>query len=397
MGDVSKEESDAVCRLYIDLIETVGRDLGDPSRLSVGKVHSRLYSAYRLKEYNTAKHLSALFSKELLESLSDAWRGGPFEAWLTSNEARLFTPASTLFLRDVPVQLVRRTTQHSGGGPSSRPGTPSSERAATTRTLHAAGKRAALRPPVGAIKRRFDGRDDSSDVAGDSDVAIVNSDVTPGNRMARRPGRPRKMAKSSHGGGESMDIDSSRQSSDEGDASHDSDADDDSGDADDNAEERKTTLIAVHSEPLLVSTRPTGPSHTWTCPHAGCHFFVRNAGTSQSDSDEDDSEGDADDDDDGDSEAAVSAKRLIAEARERIHAHLRGHEEDMLNPVDLAITEGTRGHVSVEYVPLSLLSLFSYHTNGDSHLLAKIRALAASKAGQSSGAPVSTNMRQLLY
>ncbi|CAK7220617.1 hypothetical protein SCUCBS95973_004219 [Sporothrix curviconia] len=335
----------SIFKTYLTMIEGLGQEFGDPGRMSAGKVHHGVYIKYRVRQYNTGKNLSAYFSRELIENLSDPWHGSPFEAWLTSSEARAFTPTSDQILHEVQSQLVRRVVQSNlapvssasssslaaaNAGPASRPSSP-----------RTAGKRAVLRPPTISRKRRFNSTENGAGGlgggGGDTDAEAASQGSTP-----RPVGRPRKVARASQDDvvaasgrtpQEAMQIDSAADSSS---STEDRDHDDDDGNSNDSEDE---TMLAVHTEPLLVSTRPTGPNHTWTCPEPGCSYIVR--GLVAVGSEEDDSEGD-----------------LGNETNSRIRVHLRGHEEEMLSRVDLAISEGTRGHVSVD------------------HLLAKIRALA---------------------
>ncbi|CAK7204048.1 hypothetical protein SEUCBS139899_006799 [Sporothrix eucalyptigena] len=329
---------------YVEVVEALGTDFGDPMRMSVGKVHYGVFSKFRVRTYNTGKHLSAFFKNELRERLSDRWRGSPYETWLSSKEAQDFTPETDQFLLDAPEQLVRRNQQAPPSNSSSTPAAASPSAAAVSSAAAAslsrsnspaahsprtAGKRAVLRPPTVSRKRRFDSTENGGSAAGgDTDADVASRGSTP-----RPVGRPRKVPRNSQDDGvsnlnraptQAMQIDSDSGSS----------SDTDGDDSDDAKDE---TMLAIHTESLLVSTKPTGPNRTWTCPEPGCDYIVRDV------PDEDDSE--------EDSENGASAQI-------QIQAHLRGHEEEMLSRVDLAISEGTRRHVSVN------------------HLLDKIRALA---------------------
>ncbi|KAL1894764.1 hypothetical protein Sste5346_005739 [Sporothrix stenoceras] len=380
-ADVPAELRESVFREYLKVIEAIGASHGDPSKISVGKVHYGLFSKYRVRNYNTGKNLSALFSKELLASLSEGWRGSPYEAWLTSKEAHDFTPTSDLFLREVPDQLVRRQHQIPSVPPSQAgavAATSAAARGTSTPRMNSpvpsprtSGKRAVLRPPTVSRKRRFEGAfgeagasgaENGSGGGGDTDAASVASrGSTP-----RPVGRPRKTAKNEHtssAGGQNqsqaMQIDGA--SDDDSSSSSSSSSSSDSDVAEDSEDERqkKETMLAVHVERLLISTKPTGPNKTWTCPQPGCDYIVRNAGSPDLDSDESDDDGSDED-------------QIKNTARDRIKAHLRGHEEEMLSRVDLAITEGTRGHVSVD------------------HLLEKIRALADKNSQRAPAAAAAT-------
>lgn len=354
-------------KTYLETIEAIGKSFGDPTKMSVGKVHYGLFSKFRVRFYNTGKHLSALFSRELLESLSEGWRGSPYEAWLTSNEARDFTPTSDLFLREVPDQLVRRAQQAlnatnpaaaAAAASASARGTSTPRTNSPVPTPRTSGKRAVLRPPTISKKRRFEGAFGEGGAAGAENGDNTDAASAASRGSTPRPvGRPRKTFKNNHDDVAGRHQSQAMQIDGGSDDSSSSDSDEDSEDD----PRKQETMLAVHAEPLLISTKPTGPNRTWNCPEPGCDYFVRNAGTPDLSEDDDD-----DDDDDDDGDGADSA------ARERIKAHLRDHEEEMLSRVDLAITEGTRGHVSVD------------------HLLEKIRALADKNSQRAPAAATTT-------
>ncbi|CAK7230902.1 hypothetical protein SBRCBS47491_007747 [Sporothrix bragantina] len=339
----------SIFNTYLKMIETIGSEFGDPGRMSVGKVHYGVFSKYRVRNYNMGKNLSAYFSRELMDNLSDAWHGSPYETWLTSAEARAFTPTSDSILHQISGQLVRRVAANLASTSSAAANTEPSSRSNSPRT---AGKRAVLRPPTISRKRRLDSTENGTGIGfggggDDTDAEVASQAITP-----RPVGRPRKVPRSSQGDGvvsgrapQAMQVDNADSSSTE-DGSDDDDDDDDDDMNDSDEDIKDEAMLAIHTEPLLVSTKPTGPNHTWTCPEPGCDHIVRGLGAGGHGGEEE--EEDSDDSDD-DSENGTNA---------RIQAHLRGHEEERLSRVDLAISEGTRGRVSVD------------------HLLAKIRTLA---------------------
>lgn len=332
---VSAHLRTSVFDTYLKIIERLGETYGDPSRIAVTRLHSLLFSKYRVRSYSTVKNLSAFFSHELASKLSDAWRGSPYEKWLLSAEVRASAPISDSFLRDLPDQLL--------------PGVPllhvsdttaSAEPTSRSNSPQTAGKRAVLRPSTISRKRRLDSPDNGADGEIETGPKSASQEGTP-----QPNDRPRKVARNSQDGGvdseiepQSMQVDIDNSTSSE-DSSIDNDLESD-------AERKEETILAIRIEPLLVSTKPTGPNHTWTCPEPGCSFIVR-GGLEASGSDEDDSEKDA-----------------TYDTNTRISAHLHGHEQKTLSCVDLAISEGTRGRVSVD------------------HLLDKIRTLADKATGQ---------------
>ncbi|CAK7267058.1 hypothetical protein SEPCBS57363_002407 [Sporothrix epigloea] len=324
---------------YLKIIERLGQIHGDPSRIAVTRLHSLLFSKHRVRSYSTVKSLSAFFSHELASKLSDAWRGSPYEKWLVSAEVRASAPTSDSFLRDIPDQLL--------------PGVPilyisdttaSAEPTSRSYSPQTAGKRAVLRPSTISRKRRLDSPENGAGVDGENETGpkSTSQESTP-----QPDDRPRKVARNSQDGGVASDIEpqSMQVDIDNSTSSEDSSIDND---LESDADSKEETILAIRIEPLLVSTKPTGPNHTWTCPEPGCSFIVR-GGLEASGSDEDDSE-----------------KDVKYDTNTRIQAHLYGHEQKTLSCVDLAISEGTRGRVSVD------------------HLLAKIRTLADKATGQQS-------------
>ncbi|CAK7275276.1 hypothetical protein SEPCBS119000_006611 [Sporothrix epigloea] len=328
----------SIFKTYLDIVETLGRVFGDPGRLEVARLHSLLFSKYRIRSYNTVYSLSSYFRHELVRNLSESWRGSLYETWLLSAKARAIAPASDDFLRDIPSQLVLGVASTYDSSPAA-----SAEPVLVSNLPQTAGKRAVLRPSSVSRKRRLDSPENGF---GTDRGSVSGMRSASQESMAFSAGRPQKVARSQVGASTSnpepqsmvVDNDDTTPSDDSSDA-NDNDSDADSGDE---------TLLAIHREPLLISTTPTGPNHTWTCPESGCNFIVRGR-PEPSGSDDDGSDKDA-----------------ICDTNARIQAHLRGHEEKILSCVDLAISEGSRGRVSVD------------------HLLAKIRTLAGTATSQQS-------------
>ena len=312
---MSKAEEEQVFQLFFGIVSELGRGFGNQSSITPGKVHSTINLLYKLKEYNVSKQLSAFFSKRLLECLDSSWDGSPYQKYLRNGEGIEFMPASNLFLRRVPDQLVRRSTLRTAFFPSQ------TDTDGSQPSPGPAGKRPHLRPTAPAKKRTFGmalGDEDHDEADGIHGHAAPN--------LAHTVGRPKKNAKTAHENipaataataAPAATVVPQAQPVQLDDDDDDSSSDDDDDDDDIESE----TVVAVHAVPLNVSTRPTGPNGTWNCPHPKCRFLVRNA--------------------DGKGSNASAA-------RESIHAHLRVHEEDTLSRVDLAISEGSRKHVSVE-------------------------------------------------
>ncbi|EPE05731.1 hypothetical protein F503_08262 [Ophiostoma piceae UAMH 11346] len=333
-GVVSKAEEEEVFQLFFKVVTGIGENVGNQSSMTAGKVHAAMNQLYKLKGYNVSKQLSAFYSKRLLECLDESWDGSPYRKYLANDEGIEYKPESNLFLRKIPDQLVRRGTlraqspaphlSHSQAGLSRSQPSPGP-----------AGKRPGLRPTAPAKKRSFgmalgsEGHDEADSI---HDQAAQNLPL-------HTIGRPKKNAKTAHENVPTATAAPQAQL-----VQDDADSDGDSSSDDDDSDIESETVVAIHSVPLSLSIRPTGPNGTWNCPHPGCRFLVRNAAGRDS-----------------------SANA----ARESIHAHLRGHEENTLSRVDLAISEGSRKHVSVD------------------NLLEKIRALADQRAehGRQDGTP----------
>ncbi|OAA67030.1 hypothetical protein SPI_01606 [Niveomyces insectorum RCEF 264] len=405
---VSEDEKQAVFAALLQVVREIGAELGNPAKISQSRIHGKMYNFCRLKEYVTGKMLSAYFRRELRDALGPAWQTSGYCAWLLSPEAVSLAPASSGFLRDMPQQLFLR---RSHVNPRPLPpnvahllphaqSSPQPHRAGknvpqpTRSSGRMAGKSAGLRLPTTSKKRQYDGafaddemtntinnnningHDAAALTDGEYRAMLLDGDASSSAGDRRPVGRPRKAARRGLGPdyvnamavdsddgrpartmrtrGSSVDIDDDNDDDDD-----DSDVDEDDA-SDDGLASRaadghgRETMVVLRSEPLVQPLQPTGANRTWKCARPGCDYFVRDAGTPSGDEGhaEDVAGGDTTDDHHHHEVGASSGN-----AHERIRQHLRNHEKEVLNRVDLAVSEGSRGRVSV------------------SHLLEKIRSL----------------------
>ncbi|EFX02632.1 hypothetical protein CMQ_2561 [Grosmannia clavigera kw1407] len=325
----------AALRMLLDGILEIGRDFhGDVSRISQSHIHGKLYNKFRLKFYTVAKDLSAYFATELLAALDHEWAESPYGLWLRTASSQPFVPVSPDFtVRDMPNQLVRRAghinqRQRQGSATPTASSTPlrrDQQRSAgkalpSALSARRGGKHAALRLPLASKKRphgsAFSNDNSDNDSIDDGDDAGTSSSADARGHDARR----RKLANKN-----------------ENEIGNDNE-----------------TMLVVRSQPLAQSTAPTGPNRTWRCARPACGFFVRDAGPNFG------TGGDLDDDSSDDDDESHDHVKI---AQELVRQHIRAHEQETLNKVDLAITEGSRRHVSV------------------SHLLDKIRNMGDTSSG----------------
>ncbi|KAK2063895.1 hypothetical protein LY76DRAFT_659489 [Colletotrichum caudatum] len=283
-------------------IEEIKSELGPLNTVAFPKVSSKIYYRYKIKVYLGASDIIKYYAKELIERLDeDEWAGSGF--WNTLKEAAK-GPRITLEhvrVEQIPESLVRRKpTAISASKPRGQGDAQQGAAVATPpprRVGRPAGKMSGLRLAGTGGKRRFD------------------PDRTPESVS-------RKAAKTSHDYDsdidEAMNDDSSSGNEDEK-SSVDSTG-------------SPTALKAVVRAENIPTTIPKGPNGTWVCDEDDCDFVERNPES-----------------DDG---------------RERIHQHMQDihyqESENQVERISLAVTEGGKNHLPIEYSPPPPSSGFRY-------------------------------------
>lgn len=270
---------------------------GDASRVTESRVHSQIHAKCRIKAYRAAREITHFYAKPLAASMPSKWYPSPFFQYLKRIRDQPWVP-EILTKDDVASQCVRRVKVN-----KVIPRTKISV-LETQSPPRGAGKRwppsnliprvGGLRPGIGAKRPALyddEGADDE---------------------------RARKAAKTKH--------------------ALEDEEEEEEGDTDDEANDhgesvrpmadvaasivtpapdlpRETVRVVVRAE-KIPSMSPSGPNGTWRCEQEGCGYIVRSA---------EEQEG----------------KDLIAK-------HFQDHEK-RVDKLNLALSEGTRGHMPIKY------------------------------------------------
>lgn len=310
--DSSSQSPEDPVHVLLGLLEEILEETGDVTKVKEATVHSRMYFKCSIKDYPAPKEITHYYATRLVASMSPKWYNSPFFQWLKIQRSLPWTP-NLLTPNEVVSQCVRRKP-NTGTGPSkntTRRTSPTGPRGAGKhfiRTPRPSGKNAVLRPGTSSKRPTF--TDDDDDEAMDEDR------------------RPHKFAKTSY-----------VSDNDEGDETGEDDDEEvnDSGDTATPAVPHSTTStpapllpkdtvkIVVRAE-KIPSISPTGPNGTWKCEEEGCNYIVR------------------------------SADEL--DGKELISMHFQEHTA-RAEKINLALTEGTRGHLPIKYAyfPPSFLVL----------------------------------------
>lgn len=323
---------------FLELLEEILEELGgDPKRVTHSTVHSKMYLKCST-QYGACKEVSQYYAKQLAASLPSKWYSSPYFAWLKQERDKPWAPESGLTADTVGLQLKRRKKMDRG-----KPRISGSNHVSTPPSTHM-GKRLPATPRTGGLTLKrtkpdyLDGGDDDN-------------------------GRPSKYSRAA------SDFDSQDE-----DDSDDEGIDDSSDDAPANLHPYSTTPIPLpkipkETVPIVVRAEkiptlsPAGPNGTWRCEEDGCDHIVRAA-------------------------EEPEGKRLIEE-------HFQEHA-NRVEKINLALAEGTRGHLPIKSVPKICLFIgncceFSLCHNdlvprvtlltfasSSSHLLEKIRGMGES-------------------
>lgn len=289
---------------FLELLEEILEEVhGDPKRVAHSTVHSKMYMKCST-QYGACKEVSQYYAKQLAASLPSKWYSSPYFAWLKEERDKPWTPESGLTADTVALQLKRRKKMDRG-----KPRAAGSNHISTPPTHM--GKRLPATPRTGGltlkrIKPKYSDDEDNDD------------------------GRPSKYSKAA------SDFDSQDE-----DDSEDEGINDSSDDAPAILHPYSTTPIPLpkipkETVPIVVRAEkvptlsPAGPNGTWRCEEDGCDHMVRAA-------------------------EEPEGKRLIEK-------HFQEHA-NRVEKLNLALAEGTRGHLPIKSVPLifstaMVLSLF---------------------------------------
>lgn len=277
--------------LILEGLEELRPELEPLSKNSFPKVSSKLYYKYSIKHYLGSAEILKYYARELVERLDQSvWGDSKFWDTLQENAHGPRITLEHVIMENIPGSLIRRKAKTTNTKPETN-GAGSSAAFATPppkRAGRPAGKMSALRL-VGSkgSKRRFNSTEDNPDTVS----------------------RGSKAVKTSH------TYDSEENSMEAASSSGDSDNQSEA----DTADSPAALKVVVRAE-ILPTTDVKGPNGTWVCDEEDCGFVVRNP-------DQD-------------------------EGRERIQDHIQeAHYKDENRDarIDLAVTEGVKNHLPIEY------------------------------------------------
>ncbi|OHE96787.1 hypothetical protein CORC01_07933, partial [Colletotrichum orchidophilum] len=278
----------------LEAIEDIKPEVEPLNKAAFSKVSSRLYYKYKVKAYLGAADILKYYAKELFERLNqDEWRGSAF--WKSLEESAQ-APRISLYhikLDQIPDALIRRRAKEVSIARNRWPSLPNNEAHRTAnvatppprRVGRPAGKMSGLRLAGTGGKRRYD--------SGDETPESIS----------------RQIAKRFHADDSGEDeVMNDGSSSDDDDSSVDS------------AESPTALKVVVRAENIPTSI-PKGPNGTWVCDEDDCGFVERNPESE--------------------------------DGRVRINDHMQDahyHEdENQVQRIHLAVTEGDKNHLPIEY------------------------------------------------
>lgn len=296
-----------VVRCLVDSIEEIRHSLDKPpNTVSKSTIWSKLYYNHKIKTYNAASEMLAYYARELLAGLdAEAWAGSSFYNHLLEAAKKERSPPE-LFDPDTVIEQLakrgRKATTSTATGESS-----------TGKRRSAAHNSSTLETPSRQTRGRPSGKT--------SILRPSSKRPLPSDDASESSVRGAKSAKKSH-----VVL------NDDDDGVLDETGQADSGDDEPEAEKAPANDVApvkvvIRAEKLPDDT-PKGPNGAWVCDEDDeCAFVERNP---------EDSEG-----------------------RHRIQQHIkqvhREEDEDQVERINLAMLEGSRGQLPIEYAtPISL-------------------------------------------
>ncbi len=302
----------------LEFIEEIGLGRKNMAKIKSSGVHSQLHTRCRIRTYQTPAEMTRFYAKELLQSLSPAWRVTPF-----FQDLKLATKSKEPFNiteAEIAQQLVRRGKHQLSPGKIDNPESPSDRQGMknphSTEAPRHSGKQAGLRLAAGGKKRLHNEIGSDGDDDADSDdgrrgkkaARTVDNSLDNGSVDDDRRAKP------------AVDVD------DDGQA-----ADQDQDDIDSEAEPGDELVRYVIRTYKVPSTTPTGPYGAWRCQEEGCEYIVRNA----------------------DEQAG----------QDLIWKHFEHHGDPSNSRVKLAVDEAERGNNPIRYAffPLFLSLSGTFH------------------------------------
>lgn len=272
-----------------------GRATKHPDAITHTAWQSRVYYDCSIK-YASKAEVVDYFAKDLVTSLGPEWHGSALYKWAKTTK---HTPKFETITEEEILSLSRRHSK--GQDRSKRPkgsevaATPNRSGKTPVRNGRPTPKAAGLRPFLSGKKRTRKLDSDNEEMADDEDLP-----------------RKRTTKTSAFFSDEEIKEQVDDTTSEDGETDNESD----------NLE--PLTRLAIRAE-KMPTTYPVGPNNTWTCAEAGCEYVVRAA---------DEEEG-----------------------QEFIRKHFEAHEqaaddeakERQLSQINLAMQEGARGHMPIEY------------------------------------------------
>ncbi|KAI0157688.1 hypothetical protein GGR57DRAFT_460651 [Xylariaceae sp. FL1272] len=289
---------------------------------------TKAYMECSIKEYKSINDIFVYHAENLVRILGPAWSDTQIYMWAEEHASE--SPTFESITEAEILQLKRRVKKTDRGARTEKPTNSSPPRKSssyagkqTPRNARPAGKFGGLRPSTGSKKRL------RHEVDFDDEMDVDEY------------GTLRKKPKKSSFDLEEVDEDDGEVSSD------------------DNMQPDPSavplTPLVIRAE-KLPSTRPQGPNHTWTCEEPDCSFVVRDA-------------------------HEEAGQQLISAHCEEHDTNAReAAQEVAVNRVNLAVQEGTRGHMPIN------------------HLLEKIRRLGekSGKREEINGKPVPEPIKRAL-
>ncbi|KXH59210.1 hypothetical protein CSAL01_08295 [Colletotrichum salicis] len=278
----------------LEAIDDIKLEAEPLSKAAFSKVSSKLYYKYKVKAYLGAADILKYYAKELVERLDqDEWRGSGFWKTLEESAQAPRISLSHVELNQIPDCLIRRKAKEISIPRNHRPSlSQEAQRGADVATPpprrvgRPAGKMSGLRLAGTGGKRRFD--------SGDETPESIS----------------RQIAKRFHAGDDS----------DEDEVMNDGSSSEDDDSSVDSAESPTALKVVVRAE-NIPTTIPKGPNGTWVCDEDDCGFVERNPDT-----------------EDG--------RLRINEHMQDAHYH---EDENQVQRINLAVTEGDKNHLPIEY------------------------------------------------
>ncbi|KAL1881150.1 hypothetical protein VTK73DRAFT_4597 [Phialemonium thermophilum] len=310
----SSDAADKGFKMLLEFMDDLANEAGTTSKLRYKSLVTKVYLNCKMRDYQNSRDILGYYSKRLLENLPARWDGTRFHEDLKLVAKEPFAPVGAFSIDELPLRLRRRDRVNRSSAPKpTHPALgplPSRRRGGSESSLevrdgilghgsktvgHRAGKVGGLRLASASKKRPGQEMDESSG-----------------------SGRGRKSAKWSHPMTRDLAEDASSDASGVATASEE-DVEEDMDDVDGflSAHPPKDAVRLVVRAEKIPSMSPTGPNGTWVCDQPDCGFVVRQA---QED-----------------------------EGKAAIEEHFREHETQS-EMVDLAVSEGSRGHLPIDHL-----------------------------------------------